>query len=331
MTSQKIQKDLVQACADLTVKAIIIDLGNDYFSLLVDEARDVAIKEQMTVVLQYVNKKGSIVEYTTAQSLKVAIDGLFSKLGLSLSKCRGQGYDDASNMRGEFKGLKSLILADNKSAFYIHYFAHQLQLALIKVAKHYTKIQEFFDMLQKMATVVGGSCKRKEILLMNQYEQIVERIARSEILTGKGLNQETTIKRPGDTRCILYATEDFEFAFLLHLMKLILGISYELSQALQRKDQDLLNAIGLVKVVKSRLQEVRDNGFDELLQETNIFANKYDIDIPNMEDVYCPKGRSRRRLKSFTFLHYFKVELFNRVIDTQVQELGDRFDNVNTK
>ncbi|KAK4280853.1 hypothetical protein QN277_012420 [Acacia crassicarpa] len=134
-----------------------------------------------------------------------------------------------------------------------------------------------------------------------------------------------------DAGCILYAMEDFEFAFLLYLMKLILGISYELSQALQRKDQDLLNAIGLVMVVKSRLQEVRDNGFDKLLQETNIFANKYDIDIPNMNDVYCPRGRSRRRLESFTFLYYFKVELFNTVIDTQVQELNDRFDNVNTK
>ncbi|KAK4269941.1 hypothetical protein QN277_023034 [Acacia crassicarpa] len=379
LTSPMIQKDLSQACADLTVKAIISELDDDYFSLLVDEARDVAIKEQMAVVLRYVNKKGSIVERfigiihvsdTTAQSLKAAIDALFSKLGLSLSKCRGQGYDGASNMRGEFKGLKSLILADNTSAFYIHCFSHQLQLALVKVAKHHKKIQEFFDMLQKITTVVGGSCKRKEILQMNQYELIVERIASGEIPTGKGLNQETTLKRPGDTRwgshfgtvtsvislfssiislmkvieddpkndaartdagSILYAMEDFEFAFLLHLMKLILGISYELSQALQRKDQDLLNAIGLVKVVKSRLQEVRDNGFDKLLQETNIFANKYDIDIPNMNDVYCPKGRSRRRLESVTFLHYFKVELFNTVIDTQVQELNDRFDNVNIK
>ncbi|XP_061352537.1 uncharacterized protein LOC133297415 [Gastrolobium bilobum] len=87
-----------------------------------------------------------------------------------------------------------------------------------------------------------------------------------------------------DAGRILYAMEDFEFAFLLHLMQLILGISYELSQALQKKDQDLLNAIGLVKVVKSRLQEVRDNDFDELLQETNIFANKYDIDITNIAD-----------------------------------------------
>ncbi|KAK4281841.1 hypothetical protein QN277_013289 [Acacia crassicarpa] len=373
LTSPKIQKDLAQACADLTVKAMVSDLGDDYFFLLVDEARDVAIKEQMAVVLRYVNKKGSIVERfigiihvsdTTAQSLKAVIDALFSKLGLSLSKCRRQGYDGAINMRGEFKGLKSLILEDNKSAFYIHCFAHQLQLALVKVAKHHKKIQDFFDMLQKMATVVGGSCKR------NQYEVIAERIASSEIPTGKGLNQERTLKRPGDTRwgshfgtitsvislfspiislmnfiedepknetarsdagSILYAMEDFEFAFLFHLMKLILGISYELSQALQRKDQDLLNAIGLVKVVKCRLQEVRNNGFDELLQETNIFANKYDIDISNMNDVYCPKRRSRQRLESVTFFHYFKVELFNTVVDTQIQELNDRFDNVNIK
>ncbi|KAK4254520.1 hypothetical protein QN277_009894 [Acacia crassicarpa] len=379
LTSSMIQKDLSQACADLTIKAIISDLGDDYFSLLVDEAHDVAIKEHMAVVLRYVNKKGSIVECfigiihvsdTTAQSLKAAIEGLFSKLGLSLSKCRGQSYNGASNMWSEFKGLKSLILADNTSAFYIHCFAHQLQSALVKVAKHHKKIQEFFDMLQKMATVVGSSCKQKEILQMNQYELIVERIARGEIPAENGLNQETILKRPEDIRwgshfgtvtsvislfspiislmkiiedepkndaartdagCILDVMGDFEFAFLLHLMKLILGTSYELSQALQRKDQDLLNVIGLVKVVKSRLQEVRDNGFDELLQETNSFANKYDIDIPNMNDVYRPKGRSRQILESFTFLHYFKVELFNTVIETQVQELGDRFDNVNTK
>ena len=62
LTSPKIQKDLSQACANLTAKTIISDLGDDYFSLLVDEARDVAIKQQMAVVLQYVNKKGSIVE-----------------------------------------------------------------------------------------------------------------------------------------------------------------------------------------------------------------------------------------------------------------------------
>ena len=72
---------------------------------------------------------------TTSISLKEAIDGLFSRHGLSISRLRRQGYDGASNMQGEFNGLKTLILKENPCAFYIHCFAHQLQLALVAVAK----------------------------------------------------------------------------------------------------------------------------------------------------------------------------------------------------
>jgi hypothetical protein len=63
---------------------------------------------------------------TTASSLKVAIKALFSKHGLSISRLCGQGYDGASNMRGEFNDLKALILNSNPSAYYIHCFAHIL-------------------------------------------------------------------------------------------------------------------------------------------------------------------------------------------------------------
>lgn len=38
----------------------------------------------------------------------------------------------------------------------------------------------------------------------------------------------------------------FEFVFCIHLMRDILGLIFELSQALQKKDQDIVNAIGLV-------------------------------------------------------------------------------------
>ena len=38
-------------------------------------------------------------------------------------------------MQGEFSGLKTLILKENPYAFYIHWFAHQLQLARVAVAK----------------------------------------------------------------------------------------------------------------------------------------------------------------------------------------------------
>jgi hypothetical protein len=41
---------------------------------------------------------------TTSSSLKIALDAMFIKHGLSISQLRGQGYDGASNMRGQFHG-----------------------------------------------------------------------------------------------------------------------------------------------------------------------------------------------------------------------------------
>jgi hypothetical protein len=43
-------------------------------------------------------------------------------------------------------------------------------------------------------------------------------------------------------------------------MKDALGITNELSLALQRKDHDIENAISLAKVAKGRLQVMRDDG-----------------------------------------------------------------------
>jgi hypothetical protein len=95
LTHHDIQKDIVNAAACETTNAIIKDLDNEFFSVLDDESHDTSIKEQMTVVLRYKDKKGNVtkrflgiahVADTTALSLKVVIESLFSKHGLSLSK-----------------------------------------------------------------------------------------------------------------------------------------------------------------------------------------------------------------------------------------------------
>jgi len=52
MTSPKVQKDLCKACAEQTTKAIVAKIGDRKFAVLVDEARDASIKEQMAVVLR---------------------------------------------------------------------------------------------------------------------------------------------------------------------------------------------------------------------------------------------------------------------------------------
>jgi hypothetical protein len=47
-------------------------------------------------------------------------------------------------MRGELNGLKTLILNENSSAYYVHCFAHQFQLTLVAVAKNHIQIATFF-------------------------------------------------------------------------------------------------------------------------------------------------------------------------------------------
>ncbi|XP_042453523.1 uncharacterized protein LOC122038038 [Zingiber officinale] len=125
MISPAIQKDLMCACASEITLSIIEDIGNNVFSLMIDESRDISVKEQIGVVLRYVNKRGQVIERflaivhvsdTSSHSLKDAVDALFVKHGLSLSRLRGQGYDGASNMQGEFNGLKSLVLQENPYA-----------------------------------------------------------------------------------------------------------------------------------------------------------------------------------------------------------------------
>ena len=73
----------------------------------------------MVVALQYVDKKGCVVERflgiehvtnTSALSLKAAVEDLFCRHRLRFSRLRGQGSDGASNMQGHFNGFKTLIM-----------------------------------------------------------------------------------------------------------------------------------------------------------------------------------------------------------------------------
>ncbi|XP_071712418.1 uncharacterized protein [Rutidosis leptorrhynchoides] len=54
LTSSDIQKDIVDCFAKEILKSIFEEIGNEVFSLLVDESSDVSKKEQMAVVLRYV-------------------------------------------------------------------------------------------------------------------------------------------------------------------------------------------------------------------------------------------------------------------------------------
>src|SRR6266540_831897 len=125
------------------------------------------------------------------------------------------------------------------------------------------------------------------------------------------------------------AFESFEFVFFAQLMFVILGYTNELSKYLQRREQDILNAISLVNVAKSRMQQLRSNGWDQFLQRVTLFCNKHGVQVPAMDDNYVPYGKSARYARNQTNDDHFRREVYIGVIDQISQELDNRFDEVN--
>ncbi|XP_049345786.1 uncharacterized protein LOC125810323 [Solanum verrucosum] len=376
MTSPIIQKDIVTACKIETVKAILEELNGDYFALLVDESFDISRKEQMAIVLRYVDRMGFVmvrlidiihIQDTSALSLKETIINLLAQHSLSPSRVRGQCYDGASNMQGEVNGLKMLIRQESRSAYSIYCFAHQLQLTLVGISKKCVEVGKLVVLVSNIFNVLGSSFKRMDDLRDSQKAAIQDALDMGELTTGRGLNQQLDLSRACDTRWgshyksfnnfilmfgsivevleslaldaqsmderakamgHLESCQTIEVAFMLHLMRDVLAITNELNKCLQRKEQDVANAMLLDEVAKKRLQVLRDDEWNSLIAKVSIFCTKHEILIPNFEEPYVSSLRSRRRLAHYTVLHHYRVEVFWNIIDWQLQELNDRFNEV---
>ncbi|CAM8951655.1 unnamed protein product [Rhodiola kirilowii] len=370
-----IQKEILDIIATKIRNNIRQEIGDAKFCILVDESLDVSHNEQMAIILRFVDEDGFLqeryfeivsVEDTTSANLKKHICEVLSRNKLQVQNIRGQGYDGASNMRGQFHGLKTLFLHDCPYAYYVHCFAHRLQLALNACARDVPDMQLFFQMLSSIVAFVGSSSKRTNLLKVIQEAEIAESLADGDLETGKGLNQIRSLKRAGTTRWgshfasvtmlvhvfkevtqllqsmmtdkeltgsirgdakgFLNALRAFEFVFCLLLTNKIMGITNLLSQALQKKSQDIVNAMNLVSSTKALLEALRDDGWDSFYQSVHQFGEHHGLEMPNMDAAYSMgTGRGCQRHDVVTNEHYYHFDVFNVIIDVQLMKLHDRF------
>ncbi|XP_076941255.1 uncharacterized protein LOC143610743 [Bidens hawaiensis] len=184
-----------------------------------------------------------------------------------------------------------------------------------------------------------------------------------EFGTGSGLNQELSLSRAGDTRwsshyktldrlVTLYPSvmevleyieqiaktighsnqadklqadmKKYDFVFYLHLMRRILDTTNILSRSLQKKEQDLVNAISLIKSTKRQLESLRLHGFNSFIEEVNYFCEKHELEIVNLKDPYINPKKPRQKT-NITLHHYYEYDCFNTVLDMQIQEFENRF------
>ncbi|PRQ22054.1 putative HAT dimerization domain, ribonuclease H-like domain-containing protein [Rosa chinensis] len=267
-------------------------------------------------------------------------------------------------MRGEWNGLQALFLQKCPYAYYVHCFAHRLQLALNAAAKDVGVIYLFFQMLTSIINV-DSSAKRVSELKSIQEVEVVEQIAAGELETGKGANQTCNLQRAGATRWSsryysiknlmkLYnstssvlknmidnglngkirgealgaskALRSFDFVFCLLLLEKTMGITNALCKSLQEQSQEIINAMNLVYSTKGRLKKLRENGWVDFFASVVSFCDAHTIEAPDFSARHMEgTGRLSQQQNCVTIEHYYRVEIFNAVIDFQLMELNSRF------
>jgi hypothetical protein len=129
------------------------------------------------------------VKDTTASTLNEEISFVLSHHNLDVQSIKGQWYDGASNMHGEWNGLQVLFINDCPYAYYVHSLAHQLQLVIIIAAREIFDVHTFFHNLIFIINIVSASCKRNDELRAFQAAIIKHLVDIGEIEMGKGINQ----------------------------------------------------------------------------------------------------------------------------------------------
>ncbi|XP_050378456.1 uncharacterized protein LOC126795730 [Argentina anserina] len=269
-----IQKEILDIIATKIRSRIRAEIGDVKFCILVDESLDVSHKEQMAIIIRFVNEDGFLqerfleivtVEDTTLANLKKHICIVLSRNNLQVQNICGQGYDGASNMRGQFHRLKTLFLEDCPYAYYVHCFAHRLQLALNACARDVHDMQLFFQMLSSIVGFVGSSSKRTNQLKDIQEAEIAESLADGNLETGRGLNQIRSLKRAGMTR---WGSHFASISTLVHVFE-------EITQLLQSmmNDKDLLGSVrgdakGYLKALRAFdfMMELNDRFTEETIE-----------------------------------------------------------------
>ncbi|XP_051222060.2 uncharacterized protein [Lolium perenne] len=244
----------------------------------------------------------------------------------------------------------------------------ELQLIFVALSRCCKGLEDFFDDVKEIANLSSSSCRRKDILLDKHKEILLSKIKKGEMPTGRGENQETSLCRPGDTRwgshyttlCriesmwdaaieilriveydsrnptkaggYVHKMETFSFVFHMKMMLRLLRMTNDVSLLLQKKEQNIVQAISLVTDVRALLVNWRDHGWDSLLEDVKSFCIENEIIIPSMDTMVTKWGRTIKGGNyAVTTDHFYRVDTFYVAMDSIITEFDHRFNEASSE
>ena len=112
-----------------------------------------------------------------AKDMFIAMTDFLRSNNIEIADCRGQSYDNASAMSGQYNGLQTLIKEENELAEWVPCSAHSLNLVLKDSADSCHAAVDFFYFVEKLFVFFSASTKRTELLNNSEAKLSLKRIS----------------------------------------------------------------------------------------------------------------------------------------------------------
>ena len=128
------KNEFIRECDGVIRSAAVEEIQDaDYFIIIVDDTPDTSHTKQINFFIRFllyeretnrcqINERFLCVEaFEKKKGVDIAklITNVIARLGLDIRNCRGQGYDNGSNMSGAYKGAQALIMQNHSEALYV--------------------------------------------------------------------------------------------------------------------------------------------------------------------------------------------------------------------
>ena len=171
-TSPEIQNEIVLIMANIILRKIATRIQSSFFTVMIDEATDIANFEQVVIVFRCVGSALSVHEevvgfYKTeslqATALVKIIKDTLLHFNLKFEPCRGQCYDEASVMSGIRNGVAKHISDIDPRAVFTHCYGHALNVAVSGTVKQSKILTSSLETVNKISKLIKNSPKRDAI------------------------------------------------------------------------------------------------------------------------------------------------------------------------
>ncbi|XP_026464632.1 uncharacterized protein LOC113367218 [Ctenocephalides felis] len=306
--SKTIYEEIISLVQSEVLKHISKEVQSaKYFGVIVDSTSDIAHVDQLTIIIRYVRDNGEIVErflefipntVHKAQDIEDALLKSIERNGLDIMNCRGQSYDNASNMSGVYSGVQSRIKATNPLAEYVPCAAHSLNLVGTCAAESEILVQHTSLRLKNLSQTRWSARHDACYALEKEWSGTI--IALKFIAENKYENPTTRCQ----ARVLLQKLQHLETAILVLVSNAILERFNAANKKFQDSKSNLSSVSQMYSFLALFLQDMKDKQFSEYEEKAIALSG-----VKNYyHDNYRKEPENFRQTSHKSMKEYFYVE-----------------------